>query len=311
MALKIGMLRCFVTVAQSGNLLEAATRLARTQSAVSMTLKQLEVNIGGRLFESDRKNRLTPLGEQVFELAQVQLRQFDYTVKAMETLARSPEGLVRIASIPSVAGLALPPAIEDLTSRYPALRIEMRDTDTAQVVDALSRGQADIGIASGDHRLNGIRQAPLFSDQFGLLCAPDHPLAGQDRAPTIDEVVSAGFLYNNLCSMIATPAFQTAVQGVTVSLQNTTSLVAMVRTGRWVTVLPESVVRFMSSDLVFREIAGLSDRRQVSLLMREKAPFPQFTKELWEMLIRFDWPGAARAGDAGPGEAGAAALSQP
>ena len=54
------------------------------------------------------------------------------------------------------------------------------------------------------------------------------------------------------------------------------SLIAMVRTGDWVTALPKTVVQFMSSDLVFRNISGLTEHRQVCLLMRERTPFPQF-----------------------------------
>ena len=290
MAIKIEMLRCFATVARTGNLAEASVRLGRTQSAISMTLKQLEENLGQRLFESDRKNRLTPLGEQVLELAQTQLKQFDYTIKTIETCARSPEGLIRIASIPSVAARVFPSAIQALTVSNPGLRVELRDTDTRQVIDALVRGQADIGIVSGKHALNGIRQAPLFSDDFGLLCAQEHPLALQERAPTVLQITSAAFIRNNLLDLIEAPAFQEAIAESRIAVHNTMSLVAMVRTGMWVTVLPRSVVQFMSPDLTFRPIADLPDLREVSLLRREKTPFPRFTEELWRFLIRFDWP---------------------
>ena len=289
MAIKIEMLRCFTTVAETGNLAEAATRLGRTQSAVSMTLKQLEENLGDRLFESDRKNRLTMLGEQVFELAQTQLRQFDYTLEAIETCARSPEGLIRIASIPSVAAQVFPSAIQALTLHNPNLSVDLRDTDTSQVIDALVLGQADIGIVSGKHKLNGLREARLFTDRYGLLCSPDHRLAKRKAAPSMQEVASVPFIRNNLLGMIETPAFREAIAGSRISVQNTMSLIAMVRTGHWVTVLPQSVVRFMSPDLVFRRIADLPDLRQVSLLMREKAPFPQFAEELWRFLLDFDW----------------------
>ena len=289
MAIKIEMLRCFTTVAETGNLAEAATRLGRTQSAISMTLKQLEENLGDRLFESDRKNRLTTLGEQVFELAQTQLRQFDYTLEAIETCARSPEGLIRIASIPSVAAQVFPSAIQALTLHNPNLSVDLRDTDTSQVIDALVLGQADIGIVSGKHKLNGLREARLFTDRYGLLCSPDHPLAKRKAAPSMQEVASVPFIRNNLLGMIETPAFRKAIAGSRISVQNTMSLIAMVRTGHWVTVLPQSVVRFMSPDLVFRRIADLPDLRQVSLLMREKAPFPQFAEELWRFLLDFDW----------------------
>ena len=289
MAIKIEMLRCFATVARTGNLAEAALRLGRTQSAVSMTLKQLEENLGERLFESDRKNRLTTLGEQVLGLAQIQLNQFDYTIEAIETCARSPNGLIRIASIPSVAAQVFPSAIEALTARHPGLRVELRDTDTGQVLDALVRGQADIGIVSGRHALNDIRQATMFSDDYGLLCAPDHPLALQKQALTIDQISSAAFIRNRLLDLIETPAFQEAIAGSRIAVHNTMSLVAMVRTGTWVTVLPRSVVQFMSPDLAFRPIADLTDLREVSLLMREKPLFPQFSEELWQILIGFDW----------------------
>jgi len=297
MAIKIEMLRTFATVAQTGNLAEAAVRLGRTQPAISMTLKQLEENLGHRLFKSDRKNRLTPLGEQVFELAQTQLRQFDYTIRAIETSAKSPKGLIRIASIPSVAGVVFPSAIEALTRRNPGLKVELRDTDTQSVIDALLRGQADIGIVSGEHTLNGIRQVPLFSDPFGLICSPDHPLAKQTQDPTIKDVSSAPFIRNNLCDMIDTPEFQEATAGSNVTIHNTMSLIAMVRAGDWVTVLPQTVRQFTTSDLVFRRIVDLPDRRQVVLLLREKALFPQFCEELWQYLIRFDWTGSVKLKD--------------
>jgi DNA-binding transcriptional LysR family regulator len=62
------MLRNFVAVAALGNLNDAADRLGRAPSAVSMSLKQLEEHLGAPLFASDRKNRLTALGR--FTLAE-------------------------------------------------------------------------------------------------------------------------------------------------------------------------------------------------------------------------------------------------
>ena len=50
MAIKIEMLRCFVAVAEHGNLNDAANRLGRTPSAVSMSLKQLTDHLGAPLF---------------------------------------------------------------------------------------------------------------------------------------------------------------------------------------------------------------------------------------------------------------------
>ena len=169
MALKIAMLRYICTVAQTGNLIEAADCIGRTQSARSINLKQLEDHLGKNLFEGERKSRLSPLGEQVYDLALEQVRHFDQTVQNIETAARAEQGLIRIVSVPSVAALIFPPLLEHMTRQFPGLHVELRDTDTQQVLDAIVRDQADIGIASGHHTLNGIRTAPLFEDAFGLV----------------------------------------------------------------------------------------------------------------------------------------------
>ena len=130
------MLRCFGAVAQTGNLADAAIRLGRTQSALSMTLKHLVDHLGQPLFEGEGKNRLSPLGDEVFRLAQQQLRQFDDTVDAIKSAAQAPQGLLRVASIPSVADLLLLQSIGELTRRHASLSIDVRDMDTAAAIDA-------------------------------------------------------------------------------------------------------------------------------------------------------------------------------
>ena len=289
MAIKIEMLRCFSVVAQTGNLADAAMRLGRTQSALSMTLKQLEEHLGQRLFEGERKSNLTPIGEEIFELARQQLRRFDETVDAIESTANAPLGLLRAASVPSVASLVFPSAIEELVQRHPGVKVELRDADTERVVDALLRGQVDLGVASGRHTLNGIRQEPLFEDSFGLLCAPDHALALTETLPTISDIVESGFVNNNLCNLIEPPDIRAELSAANVTVHNTLSLISMVRSGKWVTILPEAVVRIMTDQLAFRQIHGLTARRSVTLLTRERSRQGTLIEELGQIVRRFEF----------------------
>ena len=280
------MLRCFGAVAQAGNLADAAIRLGRTQSALSMTLKALEEHLGQPLFESERKNRLSPLGQEVFRLAQQQLRQFDDTVGAIEAAALAPQGLLRVASIPSVADLLLPQSIGELTRHHPSLSIDVRDMDTAAVVDALLQGHADLGIVSGKPKLNGVRQVTLFEDRFGLLCAPGHDLARKPAPPGLDDVFSSQFVRNNLCALIDAPEVQSALPRAKVTVHNTHSLLAMVRSGIWTTILPETVAIAPADGLTFREIAGLDERRTVSMLLRTRTQFPSLVEDLAEIIAQ-------------------------
>lgn len=285
MAIKIEMLRCFCTVAQTGNLTEAADRLGRTQSAVSMTLKQLESHLGKKLFEGERKTHLSALGEQVFELSLKQVRQFDQTVQSIEAAADATHGLMRLVSVPSVAALVFPSVLEHMTHRFPGLKVELRDTDTQQVLDLLVDGKADIGIASGFHPLKGIKAIPLFEDQFGLVCASDHPLITRPSPPTLDDVMAAAFVRNALCDLIQTPKFVDAIADADVTIHNTHSLVTMVRTGKWVTVLPQTVARFIPETTAFRALSDLPDKRQVYLYVKEKPRFRELTDECSAFIL--------------------------
>lgn len=289
MAIKIETLRCFSTVAQTGNLAESAAKLSRTQSAVSMTLKQLEIDVGQRLFESDRKNRLTPLGEQVFELAQEQLRLFDNTLNAIQTAVDFPRGLIRIASVPSVSSLVFPSALRKLTNQNPGLKVELQDADSQRVIDSMIQGQVDYGIVSGSYSMNGIKSELLFEDQFGLICSPHHPLAKQANPPSIEDVVSAGFIRNNLCDLIDSTEFQSALSQTEISVYNTLSLIGMIRTRDWITVLPKQVAQILPHDLVFRTIKGLDSKRPVYALIRERSINVRYAEALAEIVRTFDW----------------------
>ena len=94
MSIKLEMLRTFRIVAEQGSLTAASSLLARTPSAVSMTLAQLEDHIGAPLFETDRKNRLTPLGQLVLEESSRATDAFARSVEAIGRHAISTAGTV-------------------------------------------------------------------------------------------------------------------------------------------------------------------------------------------------------------------------
>ena len=288
MTIKIDMLRSFCAVAQSGNLLEAADRLGRTPSALSMSLRQLEDHLGKKLFEGERKNRLSALGEQVFEIALKEVRQFDHTVLTLEATAKATHGLLRIVSVPSVAAMMFPAILQNMNSQFPELKIEMRDTDTEQVLDAVLMDRADIGIASRYQPMNGVTVKALFEDPFGLLAASDHPLIRQKAPVKIEDVLSPHFIGNSLCNFIETPRLKEAFQENNIAVHNTHSLIAMVQTGQWLTILPQTVARSLPPTTAFRRIHDLPDTRKVYLYVRQNTRFEQVIQSCTDFIIRFD-----------------------
>lgn len=282
--IKIEMLRCFSAVARSGNLADAASQLGRTQSAVSMTLKQLEEELGQKLFEGERKSVLSPLGEQIFTLAQSQVQTFDNTVREMEATARSPKGLIRVASIPSATATLVPTAAEQMAARYPGLKIDIRDTDTDAVVDMLLRGQADVGIASGQPSIKGVHSNVLFRDAFGLTCASDHPLAMHPGEMTFADTQAFDFVGNNLCHKIKNARLTEALAGTQLHAHNTLSLIGILQMGKRFTILPRAVVQQLPGALAFRALSDLKATRTVSVLVSERSSQITIAQEFVDVL---------------------------
>ena len=268
MALKIEMLRYFAAVAESGNLMDAATRLGRTPSAVSMMLKQFEDHLGKPLFETDRKNKLSPVGTFILAQAQSELRQFDRTVQVIESYARGGLGIVRVAAVPSVAGIILPRALEQFIVNYPKVRIELRDMDSTSVLQALEQERIDIGIATAPDSIQASRRTHLFTDDFGLVCSRDHPLAQTTSPLSWQALEDETFIANELCGTIQVPVFQTIYRQTNLNVHNTVSLLAMVKAGLGVTVLPRMVVQLYPEGTVFRPFDDEQVLRRIDLLHR-------------------------------------------
>ncbi len=268
MAIKIEMLRCFATVARSGNLADAADKLSRTPSAISMMLKQFEAHLGAPLFESERKSKLTALGVFVLDEAVRELDHFERTVVAIESFARSESGFVRVAAVPSVAEAILPQVVRDFVRNRPGVRIDIRDMDSAAVLREIERERVDLGLATGIGAGAGIDRDALFSDAFGVICRTDHPLAAGDLPLDWRALNPWPFIANGVCGHIADESFQRVFAASQLMVRNTTSLLALVRAGVGVTVLPRLVVDGAEPELCFLPVADPAAQRRIDILRR-------------------------------------------
>ncbi len=236
--IKLEYLRVFATVAETGALSEAAERLGRTPSAVSMTLKQIEESLGGALFEGERKAALTPLGEVALRHAQRAVAEHDAATAAIRRFARGEEGVVRVAAVPSAATRLLPAAVARLRRHRPGVRVNLRDIHSAAVIQAVEQKSVDIGIANPSASSAGLVQESLFEDPFVLLCRRDHPIAGLGRPVEWSEIDPSEFIANGLCANIAAPELAELARNAHLMVHNVSSLIAFVSQGFGVTLLP-------------------------------------------------------------------------
>jgi LysR family carnitine catabolism transcriptional activator len=275
MPIGLSQLRVFAAVAKSGSLKDAAVQLGRTISAISMTLKQLETEIGAKLFEADRKNRLTPVGRfmqgQITDL----LLHHERCITTIRAYARTAVGRVDIVCVPSVATSLLPVIVPQFRQAHPEVEIDIRDTDSDNVITAIDAGHAELGIGSLRRRQAGIAYEPLFEDMLGLVCRKDNPLIKRRRIRNWAEIDGQTLLANGISQTIDDPSFQALARQAPIVVYNVLSLLALVRAKVGVTLLPRLSLADLAPDLAFLPVDMPDANRTVGLLRRRgETPTP-------------------------------------
>ncbi|MCB2136517.1 MAG: LysR family transcriptional regulator [Rhodobacteraceae bacterium] len=248
--LRLGWLRTFQTVATKGTLEAAAAALGRTPSAVSMTLRQMEDALGAALFETDRKNRLTPFGQNVLEEATRAIEAFDRAERAIQRNAVSTAGSIRIASVPSAASWLLPAAVAAFRENHSGVHLDISDADSAEVGRRLRRDEADLGIATvqSGTELDG---ELLIRDRLGIVCRAGGPIAQSGIAPMWELLEKESMIGNPLCRLVDHAGVRRRAEQSPISARNTTTLLSFVRQGIGATILPETAIAGIASGLIF------------------------------------------------------------
>lgn len=172
-------LRCFVTVAQEGNMGRAAQRLHLTQPAMSKTLAELEDMAGVRLFERGRQGAsLTPAGRGFLLHALPVLEALDAAGQALVDGGRQEKRPLRVAALPSVAGDLLPSVISSFRSRHEETGIVLQTATNTALMAMLNAGEADLALGrmSDPEMMAGLSFELLYMEPLVLAARSGHPL---------------------------------------------------------------------------------------------------------------------------------------
>ena len=276
--IKLEALRTFVTVAEAGNIKDAAERLCRTASAVSMTLKQLEHEVGGGLFETDRKNRLTPLGTFMLESSRLQIRNYDRTVDRIRAYARNRIGRLTLASVPSVAANLVPSLLPGFVRERPGIEIELLDIDSRNVRIFVETGQADLGIAGRPLSSTPVAFEPLFRDRFKVICNSKSDLAIAGKPVRWSDLEGQNLILNGASEKIETSPYRALADRASIQVRNVTSLLALAKAQFGTTLLPALTAIDLPEGVVALDLADEEVWRVVGLLSHgDSAPSPVAT----------------------------------
>jgi DNA-binding transcriptional LysR family regulator len=183
-------LRAFVAVAETENFTRAAQRLLISQPSLSYTIRQLENDLGLRLFSrTTRSTVLTREGAWFLPEARAILDRLDETLATASRMARGELGQLRVGYLIGAAVAQVPDILRAFARRYPAVGVEPREYDFGAPNGGLDTGETDVAIVRPPLDLPGALSYPMLTEPC-VACVPErHPIA-RDATVSVERLVS-------------------------------------------------------------------------------------------------------------------------
>ncbi|MBR0896247.1 LysR family transcriptional regulator [Bradyrhizobium tropiciagri] len=173
-------LNTFLVVHRRGGISNAAKALHRSQPAISRRIALLEQELGVPLFERIAgKTRLSDAGRVMVPYAERAVAAAQDAENAVRALSRDNSGPVALAVTGTLAGERLSKVLKRFARQYPDVALTLRTATSAEVSDLIRRGEATIGLRYDRDRSSELDCEVLFAEPLGVVCAPDHRLAGR------------------------------------------------------------------------------------------------------------------------------------
>jgi LysR family cys regulon transcriptional activator len=177
------------------NLTRAAQALHISQPSISRQIRELEEELGMDLFirVGKRLIGMTPPGRELLEISGRMLAEARNIQSLPARFGKSDTGMLRLA-VNAAGSARIPRILAGFHSRYPEVRVVVRQQESSAIVSALLHDEADIGLTGG--QLRGVRELvgfPCARLKYRLLIPAGHSLAREAR-PGLDALADGPLL---------------------------------------------------------------------------------------------------------------------
>jgi DNA-binding transcriptional LysR family regulator len=175
--LRLGLrqLEVFVATARAGSTRAAADHVARSQSAASASLVELEGCLGVPLF--DRVGRRLVLNENGRALLPKASSLLDLATEVEHLFSGAHAAPLRVAASLTIGEYLLPELLARWKASHPASPVHMMIGNTTEVISAVAAFDVDVGFIEGPQTHPQLIVRPWLTDELVVFAAPGHPLA--------------------------------------------------------------------------------------------------------------------------------------
>ena len=254
----------------------AAEKCFVTQPTLSMQIKKLEDELGVIIFDRSRQPVVpTDLGAKLIEQARMTLSATQRIKEIIQEEQQEVEGTLKIGIIPTLAPYLLPVFIGPYIRKYPAVKVEVEELVSEEIIRRLRRDMLDVGLFVTPYHDEKIVERPVFYEEMLVYAHPDSELLKKKEVGHEDIVTSDIWMLGNghcfrnqvvnLCEMSASQHKNLPFEFESNSLE---TLMRIVDVEGGFTLIPELALQYMSPEKKkqVRSIANTKPLREVSVI---------------------------------------------
>jgi LysR family transcriptional regulator, hydrogen peroxide-inducible genes activator len=290
-------LRYLAALVQHGHFGRAAEACAVTQPALSMQIRDLERTLGVKLVERRPGDAmLTDVGREIARRGEEVLAASRDLVDFARHRGGLLTGRLTLGVIPSLAPYLLPRILPVLQKQFPELRLELRETQTRQLVDEVRSGALDAAMLALPLGEPDIDTLTLFRDLFLLAVPADDPRPDHVRitAAEIDQsrliLLEDGHCLRDQALAFCATATRSApgAAGLAFAASSLSTVMQMVASGYGVTLIPQIAADVERRDdrVKFLRLQEPQPGRTIGLVFRRTSPRKADFEALGEVVKR-------------------------
>lgn len=171
-------LETFIVAAETLNFSEAAKQLKLAQPTISYQIKNLEKDLGARLFSrSGSQLQITEAGRLLLPWARKMVRDSHELREVMAGLQEGISGSLRIACSTTAGKYILPQFAARFSQYNPSIQVSILRCTSEDVVPRLLEGDAHLGVLSSEIQGDDLDIQAFFDDYITLIAPANHPWA--------------------------------------------------------------------------------------------------------------------------------------
>ena len=291
--MELTQMETFLAVAEERSFSRAASRLHRTQPAVSQAIAKLESELGEVLFErSSRDGTLTAAGEVLREYARKMLNLRSEAAGAIGELRALHTGKLSIAANEYTC-LYLLPILSEFLRKNSRIKVAVQRSLASRIPDEILLHSVELGLLSFRPDDPQLTSTVVYRDELTFVVNPSHPFA-RSGIVSIRDLRTTNFIAHTIASPLRQKVIQAFKQHKTplnmgVELPSLEAIKRFVEMGGGVALVPGLSVRteLATGSLVRVAVPELTMERRLRVVHRRQASLSHAAVAFLETIERF------------------------